>query len=179
MIKNFEDNAIFKYCNCNTIKIAGAKKFIRSRFFPLNLNINFSDIDCYKNTMILGLGGNIGNTKKIFDNFIFMLSKNPNFKVKKSSPILINKAFGYTKQNDFLNSVIILKTSLSARASLKIFQNYEKKFKRKREFKNSPRTLDIDILYYDKKNRNDKYLTLPHPGVDRRISVFLPLGIII
>ncbi|MCD8213373.1 MAG: 2-amino-4-hydroxy-6-hydroxymethyldihydropteridine diphosphokinase [Campylobacter sp.] len=46
-----------------------------------------------------------------------------------------------------------------------------------RSFKNAPRTLDLDILYFSGRNRNDARLTLPHSCASERFSVILPLGI--
>ncbi|MBR2149028.1 MAG: 2-amino-4-hydroxy-6-hydroxymethyldihydropteridine diphosphokinase, partial [Campylobacter sp.] len=54
---------------------------------------------------------------------------------------------------------------------------FERRFKRKREFKNSPRTLDLDILYFSAKSYNNEELILPHPGASSRPSVFIPLGL--
>lgn len=97
-------------------------------------------------------------------------------KVLESSALLINKAFGYEKQKDFTNAVLLAQSLLHARNLLKILLFYEFKFRRQRSFKNAPRILDIDLLYFSKKCKNDKFCTLPHPGAAERISVILPLG---
>ena len=55
-------------------------------------------------------------------------------------------------------------------------QYYEIKFKRTRSFKNAPRTLDLDILYFSEKIRQSDDLQIPHHGVNERISVIIPLG---
>lgn len=71
--------------------------------------------------------------------------------VLQTSPFLVNKAFGFEEQKDFTNAVMVVSTSLHARALLKVLFFYEFKFKRKRTFKNAPRTLDLDLLYFSKK----------------------------
>ena len=58
-------------------------------------------------------------------------------------------------------------------------QHFEICFKRKRSFKNAPRTLDLDILYFNTKVRKNKNLIIPHPGAEKRISVIIPLGIML
>ena len=98
--------------------------------------------------------------------------------IVKSSPILKNPPFGFLDQNDFYNSVIVLKTNLSPRGVLKFLLYTERRFKRERFFKNSPRTLDLDIIFYDDKKFRSRDLTIPHPQWDRRNSVLIPLSFI-
>ena len=57
-------------------------------------------------------------------------------------------------------------------------QNYEKKFGRKRSFKNAPRTLDIDLVNFSAKTKQSQRLRLPHPQAHVRLSVILPLALI-
>lgn len=154
------------------ICIDGAKMLLRSRYFPCE----FKTFASHKYTAIIGLGGNIGNTAKIFDRFLNLILKDRRFAIMQSSPMLVNKAFGYASR-DYINAVIILKTSLYAKEILKIMHCFETRFKRKREFKNSPRTLDLDILYFSAKSYNNDILTLPHPGASSRPSAFIPLGL--
>ena len=106
----------------------------------------------------------------------FKLSRDTRFHVVENSALLINEAFGFKEQADFINAVMLVQTSLAARQILKITANLERRFGRVRSFKNAPRTLDIDILYFSGRNRNDARLILPHPGAQSRASVILPLG---
>ncbi|ARR01170.1 MULTISPECIES: 2-amino-4-hydroxy-6-hydroxymethyldihydropteridine diphosphokinase [Campylobacter] len=154
------------------IYINGARMLLRSRYFPKEFRLKAK----HKYTAIIGLGGNIGNTARLFDRFLNLILKDRRFAIMQSSPMLVNKAFGYASR-DYINAVIILKTSLYAKEILKIMQHFEKRFKRVREFRNSPRTLDLDILYFSAKSYNDNVLTLPHPGANIRPSVFIPLGL--
>lgn len=153
------------------IKLKGAKRLIRTKFFPL------AKSSSGRYCALIGLGGNIGDTKVIFKRLLRMWQDDNRINVCETSPLLINSAFGYTRQADFTNAVVSIKSNLSALNLLKIMQHYEIKFKRKRSFKNAPRTLDLDILYYSGRSRNSKKLTLPHQGADKRISVILPLGV--
>lgn len=132
----------------------------------------------YKFHFVLGIGGNIKNPKFRFKKFMRMLINDKRFFVSATSPLLVNKAFGFKAQDDFYNAVAIISTNFNANESLKILQHYEKIFGRKRSFKNAPRTLDLDILYFSERVRKSARLILPHPGVNERVSVFLPLGMI-
>ena len=154
------------------MRVAGARRFGKCLFFPKVFDFRPG----FKNSGILGLGGNIGDVKKRFNGLYFKLSRDSRFHIVENSALLINEAFGFKEQADFTNAVMLVQTSLAARQILKITANLEKRFGRVRSFKNAPRTLDIDILYFSGRSRNDARLTLPHPGAQSRASVILPLG---
>ena len=154
------------------MRVAGARRFSKCLFFPKVFDFRPD----FKNSVILGVGGNIGYVKKRFNRLHFTLSRDTRFHVVENSALLINEAFGFKEQADFTNAVMLVQTSLAARQILKITANLEKRFGRVRSFKNAPRTLDIDILYFSGRNRNDARLILPHPGAQSRASVILPLG---
>ena len=154
------------------MRVAGARRFDKCLFFPKVFDFRPG----FKNSVILGLGGNIGDVKKRFNGLHFKLSRDTRFHVVENSALLINEAFGFKEQADFINAVMLVQTSLAARQILKITANLEKRFGRVRSFKNAPRTLDIDILYFSGRSRNDARLILPHPGAQSRASVILPLG---
>jgi 2-amino-4-hydroxy-6-hydroxymethyldihydropteridine diphosphokinase len=130
-------------------------------------------------TIILGIGGNIGNTIIRFKKLYKMLYKNSSFKLIQSSIILKNPPFGYLNQNDFYNAIIVIKTNFNPKKILSFTQSLEKRFKRKRAFKNSPRTLDIDIIFIKKGHQhlyiNQPNLIVPHPKWFQRNSVLIPL----
>ena len=148
------------------------RRFDKCLFFPKVFDFRPG----FKNSVILGLGGNIGDVKKRFNGLHFKLSRDSRFHVVENSALLINEAFGFKEQADFTNAVMLAQTSLAARQILKITANLEKRFGRVRSFKNAPRTLDIDILYFSGRSRNDARLVLPHPGARSRASVIVPLG---
>lgn len=152
--------------------LKGAKTLVKSRFFPSK----FAFESGFKFSFILGVGGNIGNSKARFEKLFLRLRDDKRFHVVLTSSILQNEAFGYKDQADFLNAVMLIQTSLSPFETLKICMHLENIFGRKRSFKNAPRTLDLDILYFSAKTRKQKKLILPHPGVNERISVIYPLG---
>ena len=123
----------------------------------------------------VGVGGNVGDVKRRFEKLFHFLKKEKKVEVVKTSLILKNPPFGYTKQDDFFNSIIILKTSLTAKQFLDYMLRVEKKFGRKRSFANAPRTLDLDIIFFDKIVMNTEKLTIPHPSWEERESVVIPL----
>jgi 2-amino-4-hydroxy-6-hydroxymethyldihydropteridine diphosphokinase len=131
-----------------------------------------------KHLVYIGIGGNIGDVGRRFQKLFWYFKRDIFVDILQTSQILKNPPFGYLEQPDFLNAVMVLKTNLTPRSLLKYFQKTEKKFGRKREFKNSPRTLDIDIIFYDKITYNKYDLIIPHPKYKERESVLIPLNFI-
>jgi 2-amino-4-hydroxy-6-hydroxymethyldihydropteridine diphosphokinase len=144
-------------------------------FYTPNFPKKFSSYSQKKYKVTIGIGGNIGNTKYLFDKLILCLKKDARFTLLMSSPLLKNPPFGFLEQSDFLNGIIHLQTNLCPNAFLKAMQRYEKKFGRKRSFQDAPRTLDIDIIFFDNKKVNTKNLIIPHKNWANRESVIIPL----
>ena len=151
---------------------ADALCVVKSAVFPMRRRERGN----FKNLYLLGLGGNLGDVRRRFERFYRVIQRDTRFFVVQNSLILKNKPFGFLRQENFLNAVMLVQSSLAPLALLKIMQHVELKFGRKRSFKNAPRTLDVDILYASAKVRPDSRLALPHPGANERISVILPLG---
>ncbi|OCL88756.1 2-amino-4-hydroxy-6-hydroxymethyldihydropteridine pyrophosphokinase [Aliarcobacter thereius] len=144
-------------------------------FYNSNFPKKFNNSSLMKHLVTIGIGGNIGNTKLIFDKLILCLKKDTRFTLLMTSPILKNPPFGFLQQSDFLNGIILLKTNLCPNDFLKAMQRYENKFGRKRSFQDAPRTLDIDIIFFDDKKINTKDLIIPHKNWANRESVIIPL----
>jgi len=124
----------------------------------------------------VGIGGNMGDVKRRFLRLFAVMQKDKRISLLQTSLILKNPPFGYIDQDDFLNSIIVVKTSMNAKTFLSYLLHLEKKFGRKRSFANAPRTLDLDIIFFDKLSMKTEKLTLPHPSWSERESVLIPLS---
>ncbi|MBU0631118.1 2-amino-4-hydroxy-6-hydroxymethyldihydropteridine diphosphokinase [bacterium] len=124
----------------------------------------------------IGIGGNMGDVLRRFNHLFFKLQKDKRVEVLQTAPILKNPPFGYLDQDDFLNSVIVLTTSMQPKRFLEFLMRLEKRFSRKRSFSNAPRTLDLDILFFDNRVIDTKSLKVPHPEWMKRESVIIPLS---
>ena len=129
------------------------------------------------NTFTIGIGSNKGQSFRIFTQLFLWLARHRSFTILSTSPIYQNPAFGYTKQRDFYNATLTLQTPLSLREVFSIIFYLERKFARPRirEFKNAPRTLDIDLIFFNHLKLNYPHLKLPHPYWKQRESVIIPL----
>jgi len=130
----------------------------------------------FNNVVYLGIGGNIGDTKRLFDKLFWFLKRDRVVDIIETSPILKNPPFGYLDQSDFYNAVIKVSTFLTPQRLLNYILRVEKRFGRKRSFKDAPRTLDIDMIFYNDRVINSKSLMLPHPHWHKRDSVLIPLS---
>jgi len=124
----------------------------------------------------LGVGGNLGDLMRRLERLSHFFHKSRLCDLIQTGPILKNPPFGYLDQDDFHNSVLLVKTNLQPQAFLKYVLEVERKFGRKRSFANAPRTLDIDIIFYENRKINTKKLTLPHPSWKERDSVLIPMA---
>lgn len=97
-------------------------------------------------------------------------------KLDKQSSVYETKAWGKTDQRNFLNQILSFDTALDASSCLKIAQDIELERHRTREIHWGPRTLDIDILFFNQEIINLKTLIIPHPLLTERRFVLLPLS---
>ena len=124
---------------------------------------------------LLGIGGNIGDMVRRFEHLYNFLVKSRFVTVIETSPILRNPPFGYLDQADFYNAVISVETDLHPMALLAYILRVERRFGRRRSFANAPRTLDIDMIFYDTMTIAHRRLQVPHPHWQERDSVVIPL----
>ncbi len=126
------------------------------------------------NQLFLSLGGNLGNTREIFEGAYPLIEKKIG-KISVYSSIYQTEAWGPIPQADFLNQVILVSTTLAPQACLTEMLSIEKEFGRERKERWGPRTLDLDILYYSDVVIAEADLTVPHPRIAERKFILTPL----
>ncbi len=94
----------------------------------------------------------------------------------KASSLYETAAWGNTKQASFLNQVTVIRTQLSPDALMRELLNIEQELGRIRTEKYGPRTIDLDILFYDNLVYHSPKVTLPHPAIQDRRFVLIPLA---
>jgi 2-amino-4-hydroxy-6-hydroxymethyldihydropteridine diphosphokinase len=126
-------------------------------------------------SVTVGIGGNVGDVKRRFEHLFFFFKREKRVDIQKTSLILKNPPFGYKKQDDFLNAIMLLQTTMQPRAFMRYLLRVEKRFGRKRSFANAPRTLDLDIIFFDNRVIKCEDLIIPHKAWHMRESVVIPL----
>ncbi len=87
----------------------------------------------------------------------------------------MTKPWGIENQREYLNIFITGYTDLSPFSLLEKIMEIEKKYGREREYRFSPRTIDIDIIFYEDLILNDEKLKIPHPLMHERGFVLIPM----
>ncbi|MFC7061787.1 2-amino-4-hydroxy-6-hydroxymethyldihydropteridine diphosphokinase [Halobacillus seohaensis] len=124
----------------------------------------------------IALGSNMSQREQYLTEAIEQLDNHKKIGVIIQSEIYETAPVGFTDQNDFLNMVIEVETSLPPLALLDFCQKIERELGRKRVIKWGPRTIDLDILLYNQENMEDERLSIPHPHLHERAFVVVPLA---
>ena len=126
------------------------------------------------NRAYIGLGSNLGDSLATLRAAARRLEDFGS--VAAASPIYETDPIGFEQQPPFLNAVLELDTTISPEALLDALLAVEAEFRRERGVRFGPRTLDLDLLWYDGATRGGERLTLPHPRAHEREFVLRPLA---
>lgn len=122
----------------------------------------------------IALGTNIGDREGNLQTAKDALS--PRVTVLQESPIYVTPPWGYTDQPDFLNQVILVETKLEPMPLLGYLKDIEAHMGREKLFRNGPRLIDLDILFYGERVVDVGDLQVPHPRMAGRAFVLVPLN---
>jgi 2-amino-4-hydroxy-6-hydroxymethyldihydropteridine diphosphokinase len=123
----------------------------------------------------LGLGSNLGDRAENLKRAIAFLEKD-GCRIVKVSSIYETQPTDYIDQPWFLNQVIEIETELNNRFLFSLLKKIEKKLGRKKTIPKGPRTIDIDILLCEMNVIKTKKLIIPHPMLEKRNFVLIPLA---
>jgi 2-amino-4-hydroxy-6-hydroxymethyldihydropteridine diphosphokinase len=122
----------------------------------------------------LGLGANLGDRRANLRSAVEALRAHGD--LVAISSLYETAPVGYLDQPAFLNAVVALETQASPEDLLEAALRIERGLGRERSFRNAPRPLDIDLLFYSDLVQDDAALTLPHPRLRERAFVLVPLA---
>lgn len=128
-----------------------------------------------KNKAIIGIGSNLGDRLLNTNESVHALSMLPRTTVTAVSHIYETKPVGLETQPKFFNAAVLVETSMSPMALLGACLGIEAAFGRKRDVKDGPRIIDLDLLIYEGMKSESFELTLPHPRILQRTFVMVPL----
>lgn len=126
----------------------------------------------------LSVGSNMGDREKYIEGGILALKKHPLVRLGKVSELIETKPYGGVEQGDFLNGAIEMDTLMDPEELLKALHLIEQEAGRERTVHWGPRTLDLDILFYDKLVYESDTLAIPHPDLHNREFVLRPMSAI-
>jgi len=124
----------------------------------------------------LSLGSNLGDRLRFLKRAIAKIKESDKISIREISSVYETQPVGVENQRWFLNLVLKLDTPLEPLPLLDFLLDVERQMGRKREGKWGPRTIDIDILFYDNEILNSDRITVPHPRLQLRRFVLVPLA---
>src|SRR3990172_1844128 len=129
----------------------------------------------YEKKNFLGLGSNIGSRLYFLKTALMKINDIPTTKVINYSSVYESEPVGFTNQANFLNMVVQVSTEIPPEEFLFKTQKIENDLGRVRKIKWGPRTIDIDILFWGEQVVKSDSIEIPHPEVERRDFVLIPL----
>ena len=150
---------------------------IKKPWAPVLLSLDTVAVEITRgwHTVYLGIGSNMGEKEENMKTAITHFSEHPLCKVEKVSCFIYTKPYGVKEQDDFVNGAFCIKTLLTPEELLEFIGTIEEKLKRVRKQHWGPRTIDVDILFYDDVVLHTERLTIPHIEIDKRDFVLTPL----
>ena len=127
------------------------------------------------NQVYLGIGSNKNHPYFRINTVLKQINRIKSTNIVKKSSLYVTKPLGPQAQPNFINSVIEIRTNLEPLALLYELQNLERVHNRKKTKRWGPRSMDIDILIYNNLIMNTDKLIIPHPGLEYRDFVLIPL----
>ena len=125
--------------------------------------------------VVLSLGSNIGNRQENLKKAVKSLEESK-VEILKISSIYETEPLGFKEQDKFYNIALTAEYSYDPYTLLSEIRRIEKDLGREREFKNSPRTIDIDIITFNNQRIDTESLTIPHKEFMNRKFVLIPLA---
>lgn len=124
----------------------------------------------------LGLGSNLQQPEAQVGEALARLAKADGIRILKTSSLYRTPPWGDKNQDDFINAVTQVETSLDAISLLRVLQSVENAMGRQRSGNRwGPRIIDIDLLLYGNRQYRSEQLELPHPRMHERAFVLMPL----
>lgn len=124
----------------------------------------------------LALGSNLGNREGYLREAVKKLEGLEGCRVERVSDFLETEPYGGVEQGPFLNGCLQLSTILEPEELLREMNRMEEEAGRQRLIRWGPRTLDLDMIFYDDLVTEDEHLLLPHPDLGNRTFVLEPLA---
>ncbi|CBZ02704.1 2-amino-4-hydroxy-6-hydroxymethyldihydropteridine diphosphokinase [Clostridium botulinum] len=125
-------------------------------------------------TAYVAFGSNIGEKESYIKRALEKIEER-GIEIIKVSSIYETEPYGVLDQDSFLNGVVKIETNLTPENLIGELLNIEKQLDRVRERRWGPRTIDLDIIFYDDLIINEKDLVIPHKDMENREFVLKPL----
>lgn len=150
---------------------------IRKPEAPIGLPFESVSVKIHRgwHSAYVAIGSNMGNKEAYLQGAIEGLKSHGEIQVTKVSSLLSTEPYGGVEQDMFLNGMVEIKTLLTPHELLDYLHELEQAAGRERKVHWGPRTLDLDIVFYDRLIFEDDVLIIPHVDMENRDFVLKPM----
>ena len=124
----------------------------------------------------IGIGSNIGDKTAHCEKAITKILQVDRHRLLLKSSLYKTQPLGYAAQDWFVNGVIKIETDLEPHGLLQTLKTIESQLGRTETFRWGPRTIDLDILFFNDEEIHSEELDIPHPLIQERQFVLVPLA---
>lgn len=173
VVENLARNILLKYPLVQAVSVTVSKPQA-----PIPLPFENVSVTAERSWHVayIAFGSNMGDRESFIEQGLEMLENENDLYVLRTSEIMETEAYGGVATEKFLNGVVKVKTLLTPYELLRVCHKIEQNAGRERMIHWGNRTLDLDILFYDRLVLEDEYLTIPHIDIKNRDFVLFPMA---
>ena len=171
--ENLAEELLIKYPLLQEIRLE-----IKKPWAPIRQSLKTVSVEIRRGRHMayIALGSNLGNREAYIKDAVKALNDIRGCQVKQISDLIETEPYGVTDQDNFLNGCLELETLLPPEELLEELNRIESEAGRERKVHWGPRTLDLDIIFYDDLIVQETELCIPHVDMQRRSFVLEPLA---
>ena len=153
------------------------KLLLKKPWAPTRKHVEYVAVEIERkwNKVYIAAGSNLGDKEETLKEAIYIIDKRKDCVVTKVSNLYTTDPVGYEDQDQFVNCVFEINTLQTPSELMDTLLEVEKDFKRERIIRWGPRTLDLDIIFYDDIISYDEHILIPHPRAHERQFVMKPM----
>jgi len=151
---------------------------LKKPWAPIHLPIDYPAIRLVRrwHTAYIAVGANLGDKRENIKNALETIDQAWHTSITTKSKLIETDPVGYEDQDTFINGVFEIKTLLTPVKLIRWLLSIEKELKRERIIRWGPRTIDLDVIYYDDNITSLDEIVIPHPRMHERGFVLEPLN---
>lgn len=153
------------------------KLLLKKPWAPTRKHVEYVAVEIERkwNKVYIAAGSNLGDKEETLKEAIYIIDKRKDCVVTKVSNFYTTDPVGYEDQDQFANCVFEINTLQTPSELMDTLLEVEKDFKRERIIRWGPRTLDLDIIFYNDIISYDEHILIPHPRAHERQFVMKPM----
>lgn len=153
------------------------KLLLKKPWAPTRKHVEYVAVEIERkwNKVYIAAGSNLGDKEETLKEAIYIIDKRKDCVVTKVSNLYTTDPVGYEDQDQFVNCVFEINTLQTPSELMDTLLEVEKDFKRERIIRWGPRTLDLDIIFYNDIISYDEHILIPHPRAHERQFVMKPM----